>query len=94
MVQGLLTTLEAIKGAAQAYEGVGVDELILMPTVADLNQVDRLTDAVASSPVFRGYSKIILSIRRRAPSLTATSSRGCPSTVSNSDNVVASDKLM
>ncbi len=47
MVQGMLTTPEAIREKAQAYEAVGLDELILMPTVASLDQVDRLADAVA-----------------------------------------------
>jgi alkanesulfonate monooxygenase SsuD/methylene tetrahydromethanopterin reductase-like flavin-dependent oxidoreductase (luciferase family) len=36
----------AIRGAMSAFEDVGVDELILDPTVADLSQVDRLADVV------------------------------------------------
>lgn len=47
VAQSMMTTPEAIKGAMQAYEAVGVDEFILWPTVARLDQVDRLADAVA-----------------------------------------------
>jgi alkanesulfonate monooxygenase SsuD/methylene tetrahydromethanopterin reductase-like flavin-dependent oxidoreductase (luciferase family) len=37
---------QAVKDAAKRYEGIGVDELILDPTVADLREVDLLADAV------------------------------------------------
>lgn len=47
IVQSMMTSPEAIKGAMQAYEAVGADELILWPTVARLDQVDRLADALA-----------------------------------------------
>jgi alkanesulfonate monooxygenase SsuD/methylene tetrahydromethanopterin reductase-like flavin-dependent oxidoreductase (luciferase family) len=46
VVQSLLTTPESIKEAMQSYEGIGADELILWPTVADPEQIDRLADAV------------------------------------------------
>ena len=46
VVQGMLTTPEAITRAAKAYDAVGVDELILSPTVAELHQIDRLADLV------------------------------------------------
>jgi alkanesulfonate monooxygenase SsuD/methylene tetrahydromethanopterin reductase-like flavin-dependent oxidoreductase (luciferase family) len=47
MVAGsILTSPEAIKGAIQAYGDVGVDELALWPTIADVDQVDRLADVV------------------------------------------------
>ena len=39
-----LRTPESIKGAIDAYAGVGVDELILDPTVPDPDQVDRLAE--------------------------------------------------
>lgn len=39
-------TPEAVREAARRFEDAGVDELILDPTVADLDQVDRLADAV------------------------------------------------
>jgi alkanesulfonate monooxygenase SsuD/methylene tetrahydromethanopterin reductase-like flavin-dependent oxidoreductase (luciferase family) len=41
-----LRTPEALKGALPAYEDAGVTELYLDPTVAKLEQVDRLADAV------------------------------------------------
>jgi alkanesulfonate monooxygenase SsuD/methylene tetrahydromethanopterin reductase-like flavin-dependent oxidoreductase (luciferase family) len=37
----------AIREQAAAFERIGVDELVFDPTVADLDQVDRLADAVA-----------------------------------------------
>ena len=43
---GALRGADTIRGALQAYEDAGVDELILDPTVADLSQVERLADAV------------------------------------------------
>ena len=43
---GALRSPEAIKSACAAYADVGVDELILDPTVAELDQVDRLADVV------------------------------------------------
>ncbi len=39
-------TPDAIRDVVKAFEGTGVDELILDPTVASLDQVDRLADAV------------------------------------------------
>ena len=47
VVQSILSTPEAIKEAMRAYEGIGADELVLLPTVADLDQIDRLADVVA-----------------------------------------------
>lgn len=44
MAQALPTTPEAIKGAIQAFKDVGLDELMLWPTVADLDQLDRLAE--------------------------------------------------
>jgi alkanesulfonate monooxygenase SsuD/methylene tetrahydromethanopterin reductase-like flavin-dependent oxidoreductase (luciferase family) len=49
IVQSMMTTPEAIKGAMQAYEAVGADELILWPTVASLDQIDRLADAAGGA---------------------------------------------
>ena len=43
---GASRTPEAVKEMADAFEAAGVDELIFDPTVADLDQVDRLADAV------------------------------------------------
>jgi alkanesulfonate monooxygenase SsuD/methylene tetrahydromethanopterin reductase-like flavin-dependent oxidoreductase (luciferase family) len=41
---GALRSADAISGAIAAYEAAGVDELILDPTVPDLDQVDLLAD--------------------------------------------------
>lgn len=43
---GALRSVEAIKAAVDAYAEIGVDELILDPTVADPAQVGLLADAV------------------------------------------------
>ena len=45
---GASRTPEAVKEMADAFAAAGVDELIFDPTVADLDQVDRLADAVGS----------------------------------------------
>jgi alkanesulfonate monooxygenase SsuD/methylene tetrahydromethanopterin reductase-like flavin-dependent oxidoreductase (luciferase family) len=44
---GLLTTREAIAEHCAGYAEAGCDELVLFPTVAELDQVDRLAHAVA-----------------------------------------------
>jgi alkanesulfonate monooxygenase SsuD/methylene tetrahydromethanopterin reductase-like flavin-dependent oxidoreductase (luciferase family) len=47
MIAGsILATPQAITGAIQAYGDVGVDEVILCPTIAALDQVDRLAEVV------------------------------------------------
>ena len=46
MAQFIPSTSDAVKGAIQAYADVGADELMLWPTVVDLDQVDRLADLV------------------------------------------------
>jgi alkanesulfonate monooxygenase SsuD/methylene tetrahydromethanopterin reductase-like flavin-dependent oxidoreductase (luciferase family) len=43
---GAPRTPEAVRERAAAFEELGVDELILDPSVADLDQVDRLAEAV------------------------------------------------
>jgi alkanesulfonate monooxygenase SsuD/methylene tetrahydromethanopterin reductase-like flavin-dependent oxidoreductase (luciferase family) len=43
---GAPRTPEAVRELAAAFEELGVDELIFDPTVADLDQVDRLADAI------------------------------------------------
>ena len=43
---GALRSPEAIRGAVQAYQEVGLDELILDPTVSDPAQVDLLAEVV------------------------------------------------
>jgi alkanesulfonate monooxygenase SsuD/methylene tetrahydromethanopterin reductase-like flavin-dependent oxidoreductase (luciferase family) len=42
-----LTTPRAIKDFVRGYAAEGCDELILLPTVADLDQVDRLAEVLA-----------------------------------------------
>jgi len=41
-----LRTADSIKGAVDAYAQVGVDELILDPSVSDPGQVDMLAELV------------------------------------------------
>lgn len=42
-----LTSASAIRDLIRGYEEAGCDELVLLPTVADLHQLDRLAEAVA-----------------------------------------------
>ncbi|HXJ62370.1 MAG TPA: LLM class flavin-dependent oxidoreductase [Actinomycetota bacterium] len=44
---GNLTTEGAVRDFVRGYEDAGCDHLILFPTVADLNQVERLAEVVA-----------------------------------------------
>lgn len=44
--RGLARTPEALRELVARYEARGVDELLIHPTVADPEQVDRLADAV------------------------------------------------
>lgn len=41
-----LQSADAVKGAVQAFEAVGVDEFILDPTTSDPDQVDKLAEVV------------------------------------------------
>ena len=41
-----LRSPDALRGALTAFADVGVDELVLNPTVADIDQIDRLADVV------------------------------------------------
>jgi alkanesulfonate monooxygenase SsuD/methylene tetrahydromethanopterin reductase-like flavin-dependent oxidoreductase (luciferase family) len=45
---GTPRTPEAVRERAAAFEQLGIDELIFDPTVADLDQVDRLAEAVGA----------------------------------------------
>jgi alkanesulfonate monooxygenase SsuD/methylene tetrahydromethanopterin reductase-like flavin-dependent oxidoreductase (luciferase family) len=47
IVAGLLTTPQAIVQLCRAYEDAGCDEIVLLPSVADASQLERLSDAVA-----------------------------------------------
>lgn len=48
IADGLLTTPLEVRGFVQGYADAGCDHLVLLPAVADLTQVDRLADVVAS----------------------------------------------
>jgi alkanesulfonate monooxygenase SsuD/methylene tetrahydromethanopterin reductase-like flavin-dependent oxidoreductase (luciferase family) len=47
IAEGLLTTPQAVAQFVRGYEEQGCDELVLLPAVADLSQVDRLADVLA-----------------------------------------------
>jgi alkanesulfonate monooxygenase SsuD/methylene tetrahydromethanopterin reductase-like flavin-dependent oxidoreductase (luciferase family) len=44
---GNLTSARALRDFARAYEEAGCDELVLLPTVADIGQLDRLAEALS-----------------------------------------------
>lgn len=44
---GNLTTPREIKDFVRGYEAAGCDELVLLPTVADIDEVDRLAEVIA-----------------------------------------------
>ncbi len=46
VVRDILTTPQAVTDIVESYAAVGMDELILQPTIASLDQVDRLADTV------------------------------------------------
>ena len=46
MVESALRTPQSLRDAVEAYAEAGVDELILDPTVASLDEVDRAAEAV------------------------------------------------
>jgi alkanesulfonate monooxygenase SsuD/methylene tetrahydromethanopterin reductase-like flavin-dependent oxidoreductase (luciferase family) len=47
---GVLSSPEAIRGAIDAFAGIGVDEFILGPTVSDPGQVDLLAEVALQEP--------------------------------------------
>jgi alkanesulfonate monooxygenase SsuD/methylene tetrahydromethanopterin reductase-like flavin-dependent oxidoreductase (luciferase family) len=46
IAESAATTPEALKAVATSFKDIGVDELILDPTIAELDQIDRLADAL------------------------------------------------
>ena len=48
VVEGMLTTPQAIAQFVRGYAEAGCDELVLFPTVADLDQLDRLADVLVN----------------------------------------------
>ena len=47
IVAGNLTSARAVRDFVRGYEEEGCDELVLLPTVSDLDELDRLEEAVA-----------------------------------------------
>ncbi|MGH2673944.1 MAG: LLM class flavin-dependent oxidoreductase [Actinomycetota bacterium] len=47
---GLLTTPQDVAAFLRGYEDLGCQEMVLLPAVADLKQVDRLEDVLGSLP--------------------------------------------
>jgi alkanesulfonate monooxygenase SsuD/methylene tetrahydromethanopterin reductase-like flavin-dependent oxidoreductase (luciferase family) len=50
IAEGLLTTPQAVAAFLRGYEELGCDELVLLPAVADVEQLDRLQDVLTSLP--------------------------------------------
>lgn len=46
IAEGMLSTPQAVAGFVRGYAEAGCDELVLLPAVADLQQLDRLADAL------------------------------------------------
>ena len=44
---GILSSPEQVRSIIQAFSDIGVDEMVFLPQVPDLEQVDRLADIVA-----------------------------------------------
>ena len=51
IAEGLLTTPQAVLQQVRGYAEAGCDELVLLPAVADLDQLDLLADVVAEATV-------------------------------------------
>jgi alkanesulfonate monooxygenase SsuD/methylene tetrahydromethanopterin reductase-like flavin-dependent oxidoreductase (luciferase family) len=65
IAEGLLTTPQAIAQFARGYADAGCDELVLFPTAASIDELDRLTDVVAAIAQTTG---VHASMCRRPPS--------------------------
>jgi alkanesulfonate monooxygenase SsuD/methylene tetrahydromethanopterin reductase-like flavin-dependent oxidoreductase (luciferase family) len=46
IVQSMLSSGSAVKAAAEEFQAIGTDEVICWPTIPDLDQIDRLREAV------------------------------------------------
>ena len=46
-VQGLLTSEESIQGTLQRFQDLGLDEIVFVPRIPDIELVDRLSDLVS-----------------------------------------------
>jgi alkanesulfonate monooxygenase SsuD/methylene tetrahydromethanopterin reductase-like flavin-dependent oxidoreductase (luciferase family) len=51
VVEGMLTTPQAVAQFVRGYAEAGCDELVLFPTAADLDQLGRLADVLAGAAV-------------------------------------------
>lgn len=49
IAEGMLATPQAVAQFVRGYEAAGCGELVLFPAVADLDQIDRLADALAEA---------------------------------------------
>jgi alkanesulfonate monooxygenase SsuD/methylene tetrahydromethanopterin reductase-like flavin-dependent oxidoreductase (luciferase family) len=47
VAQTILTSPEALKKSIQAFEDIGLDELILIPAIVDVDQLSRIRDVIA-----------------------------------------------
>ena len=48
IAEGMLATPQAVAQFVRGYAEAGCDELVLLPAVADLDQLDRLADALSN----------------------------------------------
>jgi len=46
MAQNAVSSTEAITGLIHDLDGIGMDELVFLPSAADMSQHDRLADVV------------------------------------------------
>jgi hypothetical protein len=46
MAQSAVSSTEALTGMIRDLEGIGMDELVFLPTAAEMGQLDRLADIV------------------------------------------------
>jgi alkanesulfonate monooxygenase SsuD/methylene tetrahydromethanopterin reductase-like flavin-dependent oxidoreductase (luciferase family) len=56
IAEGLLTTPQAVLQQVRGYAEAGCDDLVLLPAVADLDQLDLLADVVAEARLPEGVS--------------------------------------
>ena len=47
MARNAISTPEAVKDAIRDMEGIGMDEVVFLPSVADIDQLERLADVIA-----------------------------------------------
>ena len=47
MAQNAISSVEAVKGVIADMESIGMDEIVFLPSVSDIDQLDRLADVIA-----------------------------------------------